>query len=494
MQDNRFNPWLHRFAIAVALCALGLIGIGGLVTSHGVGMAVPDWPTSFGYNMFALPVSLWLTGGVFHEHTHRQWASVVGVLVVLLMRWVGGRKACLPLLVIGGIELLAGFALPLLGSEWKGGGFFLSGIGGVVLLAGIIWSRNEPAPGNLPALGWFAFWLVQLQGLLGGLRVVLDAHLFAGTKLGVVFGIFHGCLGQAFFVLLCVIALMTSRWCLERFVVPRSGGSPSRVNAELRTSAPRVTLLLLFTTVLIFLQLILGATMRHQHAGLAIPDFPRAHGQWCPLLPWGDDTGTVGATVATATSGPFAERLGRPRDLVLGLECVDGTGRVIAAGGKVVKNVAGFDLTRAVTGSWGTLAVITQLHLRLRARPTVDETWALSPPNDEDAAVVTFDRGHFAPLAALAVSEAHASALALGGARWLVRIGGNAAFVAAARDALRAIGDSVAVDPAVWDDVRTRLAPPARAIRWRWDALSSRLRERFDPARVLNPGLLGEPA
>ena len=220
----------------------------------------------------------------------------------------------------------------------------------------------------------------------------------------------------------------------------------------------------------------------------------RAHGQWCPLLPWGDDTGTVGATVATATSGPFAERLGRPRDLVLGLECVDGTGRVIAAGGKVVKNVAGFDLTRAVTGSWGTLAVITQLHLRLRARPTVDETWALSPPNGEDAAVVTFDRGHFAPLAALAVSEAHASVLALGGARWLVRIGGNAAFVAAARDALRAIGDSVAVDPAVWDDVRTRLAPPARAIRWRWDALSSRLRERFDPARVLNPGLLGEPA
>ena len=91
MPENRFNPWLHRFAILVALSALGLIAIGGLVTSHGVGMAVPDWPTSFGYNMFALPFSLWLTGGVFHEHTHRQWASIVGVLVVILTRWLGGR-------------------------------------------------------------------------------------------------------------------------------------------------------------------------------------------------------------------------------------------------------------------------------------------------------------------------------------------------------------------------------------------------------------------
>ena len=225
-----------------------------------------------------------------------------------------------------------------------------------------------------------------------------------------------------------------------------------------------------------------------------LDDATRAHGQWCPLLSWGDDTGTVGATVATATSGPFVERLGRPRDLVLGLECVDGTGRVIAAGGRVVKNVAGFDLTRAVTGSWGTLAVITQLHLRLRARPAVDETWALTLPGAEDAAMHDFTRGHCAPIATLAVGDADANALALGGARWLVRLGGNAAFVAAARDALRALGHAVATDPAVWDDVRTRLAPQARASHWRWDALSLRLRERFDPARVLNPGLLGEPA
>lgn len=284
MQGSKTSPALHRYALFVAVSALALIAIGGLVTSNGVGMAVPDWPTSYGYNMFALPFSIWLTGGVFHEHTHRQLASIVGVLVVILARWLGGKKSRMPLMGIGVGELVGGFAMHLLGEEWKGAGYFLSGIGGVVLLAGIAWFHNEPAPRPLPKLGWFAFWLVQLQGLLGGLRVVLDAHVFAGTKLGVVFGIFHGCLAQAFFVLLCAIALMTSRWWMERFVAPPLGGSPDRVNAELQTSTGPLRALLLCTTAVIFLQLILGATMRHQHAGLAISDFPLAHGKLWPDL------------------------------------------------------------------------------------------------------------------------------------------------------------------------------------------------------------------
>jgi cytochrome c oxidase assembly protein subunit 15 len=270
MENNRHSPALHRFAIVVALSSLGLIGIGGLVTSHGVGMAVPDWPTSYGYNMFTLPFSIWLTGGVFHEHTHRQWASIVGVLVVLLTRWLGGTPARRPLIVIGAIEILGGFGMLLLGDEWSGGGHFLSGIGLVVLLAGAIWFRNEPAPKPLPAMGWWAFWLVQLQGLLGGLRVVLNAHVFAGAKMGVVFGIFHGCLAQAFIVLLCAVVLLTSRWW--RNVATQL----SHIKIRLPTA------LFLFTTVLIGCQLILGATMRHQHAGLAIPDFPKAYGSWWP--------------------------------------------------------------------------------------------------------------------------------------------------------------------------------------------------------------------
>jgi cytochrome c oxidase assembly protein subunit 15 len=264
--------WLHRFAALTALATLGLVVIGGLVTSHGVGMAVPDWPTSYGYNMFALPVSLWLTGGVFHEHTHRLWASCVGVLVVVLTRWLGGRKACVPLLAIGLGEILAGWLLLRLGADWKGTGHFLAGIGGVVLLGGAVWVNNAPSAKPLPVLGWVAFVLVQLQGLLGGLRVVLDAQIVADVRLGTAFGIVHGCLGQAFLVLLCVIALLTSRWWRERRTIRQvetvGDGALSR--------------LFVAATILIFVQLMIGATMRHQHAGLAIPDFPLAYGTVWP--------------------------------------------------------------------------------------------------------------------------------------------------------------------------------------------------------------------
>lgn len=220
----------------------------------------------------------------------------------------------------------------------------------------------------------------------------------------------------------------------------------------------------------------------------------RAHGQWCPLLPWGDDRGTIGATIATATTGPFAERLGRPRSLVLGLECVDGTGRIIAAGGRVVKNVAGFDLTRAVTGSWGTLGLITQVHLRLRARPIVDESWTVDVPADARQSIRAFADGPFAPLACVNVAADGTPASSQDDRMWIVRLGGNEAHVAAARTALRAIGTIHPTAPTIWDELRRTHAPVTRALRWRWDALSLRLRARFDPAQVLNRGLLGEAA
>ncbi|MCE9601645.1 MAG: FAD-binding protein [Gemmatimonadetes bacterium] len=220
----------------------------------------------------------------------------------------------------------------------------------------------------------------------------------------------------------------------------------------------------------------------------------RVHGQWCPLLPWGDDRGTIGATIATATSGPFAERLGRPRELVLGLECVDGTGRIVAAGGRVVKNVAGFDLTRAVTGSWGTLGLITQVHLRLRARPVVDESWAVDVPASAVAAIEAFARGPFAPLACVMMGTDGPHPEAPEDGHWMVRLGGNEANLAAARAALRAIGTLRPLASEAWDELRIARAPVERALRWRWDPLSRRLRERFDPAQVLNRGLLGEVA
>jgi len=91
----------------------------------------------------------------------------------------------------------------------------------------------------------------------------------------------------------------------------------------------------------------------------------RVEGQWLPLDPHGNEDGTIGATVATGSFGPLAHGFGRARDLVLGAEFVTGDCRVVRGGGRVVKNVAGFDLVRLITGSWGTIGVVTELTMRL---------------------------------------------------------------------------------------------------------------------------------
>ena len=83
------SPWLHRFAMFIALSTLFLIGIGGLVTTKGVGMAVPDWPNTFGYNMFLVPFDRWIGQfGIFEEHAHRLVASFVGFLTMILAIWL----------------------------------------------------------------------------------------------------------------------------------------------------------------------------------------------------------------------------------------------------------------------------------------------------------------------------------------------------------------------------------------------------------------------
>jgi len=267
MVEARSNRWLNWFAVFTAVATLALIALGGLVTSKEAGMAVPDWPTTYGYNMFLFPISKWV-GGIFYEHTHRLLASFVGILVVALTRWVGGRSACKPLVIIGAIETLVGFVIPHVSPQLTGAGYFLSGIGVVVLLAGIFWVQNEPASHSVRNFAWLAFVLVQVQGLMGGLRVVLIWDKA---------GIFHAALAQLFLVVLCIIALFTSRWWLD---FAKSSGATDR--GCLRLWLPLVTLL-------IFCQLILGATMRHEHAGLAIPDFPLAYHKIWPDM----DTASV---------------------------------------------------------------------------------------------------------------------------------------------------------------------------------------------------------
>ena len=203
------KPGLHRFALFTAIATLVLICSGGMVTSKGVGLAVPDWPTTFGYNMFLFPVSKWV-GGIFFEHTHRLIASAVGFMTIILAVWI-----------------------------WRA--------------ENRRWLRN---------LGFAALGAVIFQGVLGGLRV---------TLLKDEIGIFHACLAQAYLGMLVVITLATSQlW--QRFSATHSFPAPVRTLARL----------VICTTIVIYLQLGLGATMRHQHRDLSILDFPAAYGSIIP--------------------------------------------------------------------------------------------------------------------------------------------------------------------------------------------------------------------
>jgi cytochrome c oxidase assembly protein subunit 15 len=145
---SSFSPWPHRLAVALACATFPLLFIGGLVTSKGAGLAVPDWPTSFGYNMFLYPWSK-MVDGIFYEHSHRLVASTVGFLTIIL--------------------------------------------------AGTFWFKESRA--WLRWLGVAALGLVIAQGVLGGLRVVLLQQPLA---------IVHAAFAQAFFALAVSLAVFTS--------------------------------------------------------------------------------------------------------------------------------------------------------------------------------------------------------------------------------------------------------------------------------------------
>jgi heme a synthase len=227
MTSVKSRSWLHRFAWFTSFATLLLICSGGMVTSKGVGLAVPDWPTTFGYNMFLFPVSKWV-GGIFFEHTHRLIASTVGLLTIVLAVWI-----------------------------WRADERR--------------WLRN---------LGFAALGAVIIQGVLGGLRV---------TLLKDEIGIFHACLAQAFFGMLVVITLATSAlWQrlvgTARCAVRDQHEAPIADRRTPQRGVPASTLLriVLATTLAIYLQLGLGATMRHQHRDLSILDFPWAYGKLIP--------------------------------------------------------------------------------------------------------------------------------------------------------------------------------------------------------------------
>ena len=186
--------WLHRFAVLTAGATFLLILVGAVVTGKGAGLAVPDWPTTYGYNMFLYPLSK-MVGGILYEHSHRLLGSLVGILTV-----------------------------------------------GMVFLLWIKESRRW--------LRWFgviALVLVIIQGVLGGLRVVLLEHTLA---------IMHGTLGQVFFAVVVSLALFTS------------SGWKERQQKSHNDDAARVRRLCVLTTMMIYIQSIFGAVLRHTGTGL----------------------------------------------------------------------------------------------------------------------------------------------------------------------------------------------------------------------------------
>jgi glycolate oxidase FAD binding subunit len=200
-------------------------------------------------------------------------------------------------------------------------------------------------------------------------------------------------------------------------------------------------------------------------AGTTLDDLARLtrdEGQWLPLAPFGSADGTLGATVATSSAGPLASAFGTPRDQVLGCEIVTGTGDVVHAGGRVVKNVAGFDLVRLNVGAWGTLGVLTEMSVRLRALPEVDRTFAVEVSAAD--AWAWLRASEYTPMAAELVSPALGALLGTGsGAMLLVRFGGNEPLVRAAAESLVALGPMHEVASSVWDALAA-CEPPGSAV------------------------------
>ena len=185
-------------------------------------------------------------------------------------------------------------------------------------------------------------------------------------------------------------------------------------------------------------------------------------GQRLSLDPPGDPT--VGALLARNVSGPLRHRFGAPRDLVLGVTLVLGDGTVANAGGKVVKNVAGYDLARLVCGSEGRLAFIARASFRLHPLPKAARTLLVET---SDAA---------RDVAALLRSQLQPSALdVLHPGRVAVLFEGSERSVAAQVAAAHSLVGGAEADSSAWDDSRSRQATAAGVLRFAPGELASTL-------------------
>jgi len=185
---SEMTPWLHRFLMALVVATFILLALGGTVTSKGVGMAVPDWPTTNGENMFTYPVSKW-HGGIKWEHSHRLMGSLVGMLSIVTCVWL-----------------------------WVG-------------------QKRRPW---LRKLGVAALVLVIIQGVLGGMRVLKDP---SHPNLAIAMAVIHGITAQLFLCLTVLLAAATGNiW--RRYATP--------IGAWTRAQKACVTLMVVLVIQLAF--------------------------------------------------------------------------------------------------------------------------------------------------------------------------------------------------------------------------------------------------
>ncbi len=207
-QPARAPTWTSVFANVAASATLLQLVVGGIVTGAAAGLAVVDWPNSFGYNMFLYPLSR-MTGGVYYEHAHRLFGSLVGLATLVL-------------------------AFHLLRVERRA------------------WVKS---------LGLLALAVVIVQGILGGLRVTGTFTLStsrAAMEPSMTLAIVHGVLGPAFFGLMVALAVFVSpTWTGERAPTATRSAGAERVLGNLVVAA-------------VFIQLVLGAIQRHLARGLLV--------------------------------------------------------------------------------------------------------------------------------------------------------------------------------------------------------------------------------
>ncbi|MBA3342981.1 MAG: FAD-binding oxidoreductase [Gemmatimonadaceae bacterium] len=206
-------------------------------------------------------------------------------------------------------------------------------------------------------------------------------------------------------------------------------------------------------------------------------------GQYLPLDPHGSEDGTIGATVATGSFGPLAHGFGGIRDLILGAEFVTGVGSVVRGGGRVVKNVAGFDLVRMITGSWGTLGIVTEVTLRLYSLPPNPATIAVRVPDERRLGerIAAILAAPAVPHAVELVDSATARHCGLAPrTAILIHLGGNTASVAAQLQAFASLG-AVEVPTSIWS--RFRIADDGAAAVIRLSVLPARIAELWNNTR-----------